>query len=112
MKRKLPLANGWQLDSAMPPPVAARPCALAPVLRQRQQVFVAPGRRHLAVDAGGVAVAIPADPETVAIGDHLGLGGAQALSHQGVLGSTDQVFEIDRIAAVSQEPAHAGKHAP
>jgi len=75
---------------------------------QRQQVLVAPGRRHLAVDARRVAVAVPADAEAVAVGDHLGLLGAQALAHQRVLGPADQVLEIDRITAVGKESAHAG----
>lgn len=73
---------------------------------QGQQVLVAPGRHHLAVDARRVALAIPADAEAVAIGHRLGLLGLQALAHQGMARFADQVFQKDRVARVGQEPAH------
>ena len=50
-----------------------RPHLMAEVL----QVFVRPGRPHLAIDARPLAVAVPADAEPVAVGHDLGLDGAK-----------------------------------
>jgi len=74
--------------------------ARAQVLRQRQQVVVGPGGGGVAVQAGLVAFAVPADAEAVAIRHHLRLFGAQRLVHQRVTRFGDELFQEERLTDV------------
>ena len=74
---------------------------------ERQQVLVRPGRRDLAIDAGDVAVAIPAEAEAVAVRRRLALGGVQRLVDERPRRLGDDFLEPDGRARISDPATHA-----
>src|SRR5262249_44234744 len=78
----------------------------ADLVRQALQVGIVPGRQDVAVDAGHLAIAVPADPEAVAVGRHMRLAGVQALMDERVLGLEDERIQIDWLSAIGEPAAH------
>jgi len=78
----------------------------AQVTAEIAQVFVRPGRTRLPVQAGLGVLAIPAEPETVAIAAGGGFQRADALRDQRMLGLGDIGLERRRLASIRDPAAH------
>jgi hypothetical protein len=76
------------------------------VSRELAQVGVRPGRRHAAVDAGALALPIPPDAESVAVGRLRAHPGVKALVDDPVLRIEQQLLDQHRLP----EPSHPAAH--
>ena len=107
-----PCRNGWQLERCTGVPVDARMWANSSGVRIRPgdlpQVLVVPGGVDTLEDGRSVAVAVavPADPEPVAVRRGGAETGVQALVDDRVLRAEQQVLGEDRVSGVSHPSAH------
>ena len=78
----------------------------ADVAAEVAQVLVGPGRAHLAVEAGLRMLAVPAQPEAVAVGGGGRFERLEALHHQRMGGRGHVLFERDGLPAIGDPAAH------
>src|SRR5437868_12514854 len=75
-------------------------------MRQSNETLVAPGRPHVAEQAGIVALAVPSDAEAVRVDFRFGLAAVAALRDEALARLGDEVLEENRLAEIGQPSAH------
>src|SRR5882757_1435008 len=78
----------------------------ANLVGDREQVLVAPGRPHVTEQTWPLALAVPADPETIRVEPGFGFAAMPALRDETLTGLRDEVLEENRLAEIRQPSAH------